>query len=161
MPNTPKRVPIKSSKGLTVYGFTSTQRKKPKTVSFTTDDFIWQCWQCLSAFSTSIDLDNHLRKCSSRNAADGDVILPVNDNLPGCPFCPRDGCQAESKPYYLSDFDEHVQKQHPDVKQLTCPYCTNVIESESLSDLTSHILLVHEIHWRPSPGNLKATLLFF
>ncbi|VUZ44116.1 unnamed protein product [Hymenolepis diminuta] len=154
MPNTPKRAPIKSSKGLTVYGFTSTQRKKPKTVSFTTDDFIWQCWQCLSAFSTSIDLDNHLRKCSSRNAADGDVILPVNDNLPGCPFCPRDGCQAEPKPYYLSDFDEHVQKQHPDVKQLTCPYCTNVIESESLSDLTSHILLVHEIHWRPSPASM-------
>lgn len=155
MPSTPKRVAGQQSKGFTSPGFTSPQRKKPKTVNLRTDDFIWQCWQCLSAFGTNTDLDNHLQKCSSRNAADESVILSIDDNLPGCPFCPLDGCQAESKPYYISDFDEHVQKKHPDVKHYTCPYCTCMIDSNSLGDLVSHILNVHQVHWRPSPGNLN------
>lgn len=138
---------------------TSPQRKRAKIIRFTTDDFTWQCWQCLSAFSNNLDLDDHLKDCDSRNAADGDVILPMGDSLPGCPFCPRDGCQAESKPYYFRDFNAHVESQHPEVKELSCPYCTDKIPSPRLEDLTSHILLDHQIHWRPSPGKIFHFLL--
>ncbi|EUB59434.1 hypothetical protein ECG_09143 [Echinococcus granulosus] len=130
------------------------QRKRAKIIRFTTDDFTWQCWQCLSAFSSNVDLDDHLKDCDSRNAAEGDVILPMGDSLPGCPFCPRDGCQAESKPYYFHDFNAHVGSQHSEVKELSCPYCTDKIPSPRLEDLTSHILLDHQIHWRPSPASM-------
>ncbi|KAL5106788.1 hypothetical protein TcWFU_004432 [Taenia crassiceps] len=133
---------------------TSPQRKRAKIIRFTTDDFTWQCWQCLSAFSSNLDLDDHLKDCDSRNAAEGDVILPLGDSLPGCPFCPRDGCQAESKPYYFHDFNAHVESQHPEVKEFSCPYCTDKIPSPRLEDLTSHILLDHQIHWRPSPSSM-------
>ncbi|VDM17775.1 unnamed protein product [Hydatigera taeniaeformis] len=132
----------------------SPQRKRAKIIRFTTDDFTWQCWQCLSAFSSNVDLDDHLKDCDSRNAAEGDVILPMGDSLPGCPFCPRDGCQAESKPYYFHDFNAHVESQHPEVEELSCPYCTDKIPSSRLEDLTSHILLDHQIHWRPSPASM-------
>ena len=127
-------------------------KKRAKIIRFTTDDFTWQCWQCLSAFSSNEDLANHLRTCDSRNAAEGDVILPMGDSLPGCPFCPRDGCQAEVKPYYFRDFDAHVESHHSEVTELSCPYCTRKIDSPRLEDLTLHILLDHQIHWRPSPG---------
>uniref|UniRef100_A0A5K3FV90 C2H2-type domain-containing protein n=1 Tax=Mesocestoides corti TaxID=53468 RepID=A0A5K3FV90_MESCO len=134
--------------------FATPQKKRAKIVRFTTDDFTWQCWQCLSAFSNNVDLVEHLKSCDSRNAGEGEVILAIDDSLPGCPFCPRDGCQAESKPYYFQDFDTHVERHHADVKKLSCPYCTEKIASPRLQALTFHILTDHQIHWRPSPASM-------
>ncbi len=132
---------------------TSTSKKKTaKIIRFTTDDYTWNCWQCLSAFADSAELADHLTTCTTRNAAEGDVTLSSGDTLPGCPFCPRDGCQAQHKPYFFEDFNAHLAAAHPDVKELACPYCTDGVESNRLEALTTHIINEHKVHWRPSPG---------
>ncbi|KAL3318067.1 hypothetical protein Ciccas_003281 [Cichlidogyrus casuarinus] len=75
--------------------------------------------------------------------------------LPGCPFCPSLDFLHKRESFNLVEFNDHVKSAHFEKDGLSCPYCCKVIRPMDISFLTSHIMLDHCIHWRPSPLSLS------
>lgn len=111
-----------------------------------TEGILWQCWECGKSYETGFRLSEHLQNCKKDDE--------ICEQLPGCPFCPRVINQSNDAPFHIHSFNTHVHRFHPEIKSYMCSYCLDLIHSCKIEDLVSHIINIHKIPWRPSPGKV-------
>ncbi|CAH8864045.1 unnamed protein product [Trichobilharzia szidati] len=111
-----------------------------------TDEKLWQCWECGKTYEAGSRLSDHLKICKKED--------DVCEQLAGCPFCSHNINQPNDAPFHIHSFNLHLHNFHPDVKSFVCSYCMDVIRSNKIEDLVSHVILIHKIPWRPSPASL-------